>query len=184
MKGVVFCLFEEFITESFGEEVFEEILDAADLKTQEPFVGPGGYPDEDLLELVAKAVERLDIPQSAALRAFGRHALPKLVSSHPEFADRSLSAKDFLLSVDSVIHVEVRKLFPDAETPEFSYEDPSPSELVMRYRSRRQLCPLVEGFVDGVSDTFQTKIEIEHPECTHEGAEVCAFHLTFGNGGS
>ena len=41
MKGVIFNLFEEFVCESFGDEVWEEILDSAELKTQEPFVGPG-----------------------------------------------------------------------------------------------------------------------------------------------
>ena len=69
------------------------------------FVGPALYPDSELLALVAEAVEVLSISTPDALRAFGRYSLPKLIASYPDFADASMTAKEFLLSVDGVIHV-------------------------------------------------------------------------------
>lgn len=181
MKGVIFNLFEDFVTDGFGEDAYESLLDAATLETTEPFIGPGLYPDEDLLALVGQAVEQLDVPLPDALRAFGRYALPKLVAAHPNFAEPGVGAKEFLLSVDAVIHVEVKKLFPDAVTPAFSYEDPAEGELLMRYRSDRRFCHLVEGFFEGVSDHFSEKIEYEHGDCMHDGAEECVFRLRFSS---
>ncbi len=179
MKGVIFNLFEDFVCESFGDEVYESILDAAELRTTEPFIGPGLYPDEDLLALVGVAVDQLGIALPDALRAFGRFALPRLVEAHPDFAESECGAKDFLLSVDSVIHVEVKKLWPDAQTPSFRYDDPGQGALSMMYASARKFCPLVEGFIDGVADHFGEKIEREHTTCMHDGAEECVFRLQF-----
>ena len=40
MKGIIFTTFEAFVTDTFGAEVYEDILDETDLITTEPFVGP------------------------------------------------------------------------------------------------------------------------------------------------
>ena len=179
MKGVIFNLFEDFICESFGDEAYESILDATDLQTTGPFIGPGLYPDEDLLALVGVAVDQLGVSVQDALRAFGRFALPRLVEAHPDFASSECGAKEFLLSVDSVIHVEVKKLWPDAQTPSFRYVDATEDGLSMMYQSPRKFCPLVEGFIDGVADHFGEKIDREHSSCMHDGAEECVFQLQF-----
>ena len=78
MKGVIFNYLEEFITENWGEEKYEEILGECPLKTKEPFVGPGTYPDTDLLAIVSKTVEKLGITLPDALRSFGKFCFPKL----------------------------------------------------------------------------------------------------------
>ena len=182
MKGVIFNLFEDFVCEGFGDDTYEAILDEADLQTEGPFVGPGLYPDADLLELVGRTIARLGIPLRDALRAFGRFALPRLVASHPDFADSTMTAKEFLVSVDGVIHVEVQKLFPDAITPRLVCEDAGPDRLVMTYRSERGFCHLVEGFLDGVSDHFGTKIDYHQSSCAHDGADACRFELGFSDG--
>ena len=80
--------------------------------------------------------------------------------------------------VDGVIHVEVQKLFPDAITPRLVCEDPGPDRLVMTYRSERGFCHLVEGFLDGVSDHFGTKIDYHQSSCAHDGR----FELGFSDG--
>ena len=73
MKGIIFTLFESFVTDSYGEDKYEEILSKSTLKTTDPFVDPETYPDEDLLSLVATAVKILDIPAPVAVKAFGKH---------------------------------------------------------------------------------------------------------------
>ena len=54
MKGVVFNLLEEFIIANSDGDTYEEILDECTFVTDGPFVGPGTYPDEDLIMLVGK----------------------------------------------------------------------------------------------------------------------------------
>ena len=40
MKGVVFNIFEDFVCENFGDEVYEALLDACPLHSKGVFVGP------------------------------------------------------------------------------------------------------------------------------------------------
>lgn len=182
MKGIVFNIFEEFVTENWGEDTYEEILDATSLKTDEPFVAPGAYPDEDLMSLVATAVDQLGVPLPDALRAFGRFCFPGLARAYPIFLDGHTDAKTFLLTVETVIHVEVRKLMPDASPPRFDYEDPGPDQLVIQYKSTRKLCHLMAGLLDGVGDHFGIEIESQQTECVLDGAPHCRFELVFRAG--
>ena len=179
MKGVIFNLLEGFISDGWGEETYEEILSLCPLKTKEPFVGPGTYPDSDLVAIATQAANKLGISLPEALRAFGGYAFPKLIEKYPVFMEGISHPKDFLKSVDGVIHVEVRKLFPEAVTPSFEYEEPAPDRLKMRYRSKRKMCPLIDGFLDGVEKHFGMSIEREHTTCMHQGADFCDYELRF-----
>lgn len=179
MKGVVFNILESFISEGWGDQTYEDILAMCPLSTKEPFVGPGTYPDSDLMTIAAKAAEKLGLPLDAALRAFGKYAFPKLAEQGTQFVDSQPTARDFLLSVDSVIHVEVRKLMPKAITPAFRYEDTGPDSLVIHYSSARKLCKFMEGLLDGVAEHYGTVIEHSQSQCMHEGAPHCTFVLKF-----
>ena len=180
MKGIIFNEFESFVTEKFGEGIYEKIFSASHLITSEPFVGPGTYPDEDLLALVSAAVEILNISLPNALREFGRYCLPKLAGKYPDFIKDHKDPKSFLLTVDSVIHVEVKKLYADAKLPRFVYKDTSPHSLEIEYTSDRKFCHFMEGLIDGVSTHFKRPISHQQFRCMLKGDLVCEFHLNFG----
>lgn len=179
MKGVVFNVFESFVDETFGEDAFDALVAQCPLHTREPFVGPGTYPDADLIALVTKACTVHGLEPEAALRVFGAYLFGALAARYPGFLEGK-EAKTFLLSVHDVIHVEVRKLYPEAVTPSFTYEDTGPDTLTMRYTSERKLCHLMEGLLAGTAEHFGTSIDARQATCMHEGADVCTFHLRFG----
>ena len=179
MKGIIFNLFEDFMVETFGDEAYEEIFASAGLQTTEPFVGPGSYPDEDLLALVGKVVERLGIPADEALRAFGRFCIPPLARRFPVFLAAHSHPKDFLLTVDTFHSMEVNKLFEGSQCPRFHYESPAPDRLVMRYGSARRLCALVEGLLDGVATHYGIPIAHVQTACMLRGDPACVFDLSF-----
>ncbi|MEM9193063.1 MAG: heme NO-binding domain-containing protein [Myxococcota bacterium] len=178
MKGVVFNLLESFVVEGWGEEVYEDVLALCPLKTKEPFVGPGTYPDSDLFSIATKTAEKLDLPLADALRAFGTYCFPKLAATAPELVAASSTARELLLSVDAVIHVEVRKLMPEALTPSFDYEAVG-DDLLIRYYSKRKLCRFMEGLLDGLAEHFQTTIHHQQQTCMHDGAPYCEFRIQF-----
>ncbi|ANM31108.1 hypothetical protein ABI59_18295 [Acidobacteria bacterium Mor1] len=180
MKGVVFNLFEAFVVENWGEETYWKLVDACSLETSDGvFVGPGTYPDADLFTLVTKASEMLEVPAIEAIRAFGKFCLPHLMDKAGPLVEDIPSAKELLKQVDSVIHVEVRKMYPGAVTPVFRYEDTGPDRLILEYRSNRKLCAFVEGLIEGAGDHYDTKIEYEHGPCMHHGSDHCSFSLRF-----
>ena len=179
MKGIIFKHFESFIVDSFGDEVFEEVLEETQLQTAGPFVGPNTYPDADLFALVGTAIGKLGIPLNDALHAFGTYLFSHLAAAAPVFVESAPDLRSFLLTIHSVIHVEVRKLFPGAETPHFSYEEPAEDQLVMHCTSARNLCPLVRGLLEGAAKSFGETIVCTETACVHDGADRCTFELEF-----
>ncbi len=160
MKGIVFNVFEKFIVENHGQDFFEDVLDECELQTDGAFVGPGTYPDSDLLEIVSKTIAKAGIPLDAALKAFGQYLFHELVKTYPVFVDSVSSLKDFLKSVDGVIHVEVNKLYPEAITPKFEYNEPSDDVLEIKYSSDRNLPDLFEGLTNGAAEHYKSEIEM------------------------
>jgi Haem-NO-binding len=51
------------------------------------------------------------------LRSFGKHLFGRFVCNYPQFFGGINSALTFLANIEGYIHVEVRKLYPDAELP-------------------------------------------------------------------
>lgn len=179
MKGIIFNLLEDFLKENLGEERFEELIDGCSLKTREPFVGPGSYPDEDLFAIVGRAVEITGMTTAGALRAFGKFCIGELAEKYPIFFDKHHDAKAFLKTLDAIHSLEVKKLYADARPPEFVMEDPSPDRLIVRYISERKLCPLVEGLIEGVAGYYRCPITYRQRQCVLEGGKLCEFELAF-----
>ena len=177
MKGVVFNLLNEMVEEKFGLEAWDALLDTTGLDGV--YVATQTYPDEELLALVAAAEAATQIPARDLVRAFGEYMVPAFAKHYPVFFTDMPNLKTFLLTVDEVIHVEVRKLYPEAGLPEFRYEDKTDNELVMLYRSPRKLCDLAEGLIAGSAKHFGESYELEHEVCMHNGNDHCALKLRF-----
>jgi hypothetical protein len=179
MKGVIFDLLNEMVEEKFGFQAWEDILDLT--KLDGIYVTTETYPDEELSKLVAAAETVSGIPGAELVKEFGRYMLPSFVKSHPVFFAGKPTLRDFLLTVDRVIHVEVRKLYPDAGLPTFSYNDAEGdrSKLVMIYKSPRKLCALSEGLIDGAANYFGEEYRLEHSVCMHKGADHCELKMEF-----
>jgi len=176
VKGTIFTTFEQFVTDSFGIEIFEEILDETELETSEPFVGPGTYPASDLIALLGTATKKLGISVDDALRAFGAYSFPKLATGVPQLMQGLDSAHTFFVSLESVIHTEVRKLDPTANPARFTIENTGDTTLLMHYESPLGLFALVEGFIDGVAAWYDQPIL--HEIVATDGTNA-TFALTF-----
>ena len=177
MKGIVFNLLADLVRRDFGDDAWDDLLDAA--RASGSYTSLGTYEDEELIRLVAAAATALDRTPSDILRWYGRGAMPMLAQKYPHFFAAPASTRPFLLTLNHIIHPEVRKLYPGAGVPEFAYPDASGDALVMEYRSARQLCMLAEGFISGAADHFGETVTIEQPECMHRGDARCLVRLTF-----
>ena len=180
MKGIVFTYLEEFVANSRGIEAWDSILENTELETEDGiYVAPGNYPDTDFVALVATAAKITEQPVDDVVFAFGEFVLIKFHEDYGHFFKEGMTAKTFLLGVHDVIHVEVKKLYPDVTLPKFTYEDASPNKLVMIYNSPRNLCFFAKGLIAQVGRHFNETITLEEPECSLHGAENCRLELTF-----
>ena len=181
MKGVIFVIFEDFVTETWGAETFEDLLDACPPAAREPFVSPRTYPDELIVTMLTVACEKLSVTPAEALRAFGKFAFGGLTKRYPAFLEGVEHPRQLLLAVHDIIHVEVKKLMEGATPPNLYYEDVDgdPDRLIIHYESERGLCMLMEGLLDGVADHFGVGIQYEQTSCTHRGDPRCTFEIQF-----
>lgn len=181
MKGIIFNLLEEVVTTHIGEAAWDGILDSAG--TDGAYTSLGNYPDEDFVRLVAVLSRQSGKSDREALKWFGQLAMPFLAQRYPEFFTAHKGMRSFLLSLNDVIHAEVRKLYPGAEVPTFEFETPTGAAahdtLIIHYRSKRKLCPLAEGFIVGASSQFGEQVVITQPNCMLEGAGACTLVCRF-----
>ena len=177
MKGIIFNLLEEVVSDAHGESVWDDLLSVSGVEGA--FTSLGNYPDEDLFKLVGAASQALSLPPIAIIRWFGIEALPRLAAKYPEFFSRHGSARPFILTLNGIIHPEVRKLYPGAATPDFEFDASSPEVLIMVYRSPRKLCALAEGLVEGAAKHYGEEVTIRHPLCMHRGDSSCRLELAF-----
>lgn len=176
MKGVIFNVLEELVIETAGMESWNAILAASG--SDGIFTSGESYSDEELFAIVAEVCKALDMPAEKVIGIFGEYLFDQLDVRHPSFVAHANGLKDFLMSVDTVIHGEVLKLYTNPNLPRFEYQDRGDNELTMHYRSPRKLCILAEGLVRGAAKRFGQEITIEHPICMHNGADHCQLDVS------
>ena len=177
MKGIVFNLLQEVVCREHGEDVWDDLLDGAGVTGA--YTSLGSYPDAEVGALVEAAAARFDQSPAEILRWSGRRAMPLLAQKYPAFFGGHLDTRSFVLTLNDIIHPEVRKLYPGAHTPEFDFDTRSADELVMGYQSPRRLCALAHGFIEGAADHYGERVEYRHVCCMHDGDSRCVSHLKF-----
>lgn len=154
MKGVVFTEFLGFVAARFGEDMVDDIIDAQPLASGGAYTSVGTYDHAEIVALCGALAERTGVAAATLVRDFGEHLSGTFAAQYPDFFARAGSFFDFLESIEDHIHIEVRKLYPDAELPTFRIEQRTPDRLVMLYRSPRRLGALSEGLITGSARRF------------------------------
>ncbi len=179
MKGIIFNLAEEAVCRSHGEDTWDQILDGAGLSGS--YTSLGSYPDEDLFAILAEAGRLLGSDPQTMLREVAEGAMPLLAKRYPDFFDAHQDTCSFALTLNDIIHPEVRKLYPGARVPMFSYDRLGPNTLIMGYSSERRLCLLAEGFVTGAARHYGQQVVIEQSSCMLRGDETCLLQCEFSD---
>lgn len=178
MKGLVFTEFVEFVEKAHGLDTADRMITAAsELPSGGIYTAVGTYDHREMVTLLG-AVQSLtgtDIPTQ--LQSFGNHLLTRFVAAYPSFFQQAGSLFPFLRSVHGHIHVEVRKLYPDAELPSFSYEQPSADVLHMTYSSARGLADLAQGLIEGAIVYYGEPVDLRR-EDGNPDAHATLFTLT------
>lgn len=177
MKGIIFNMVEEAICAQGGERAWDALL--TDSGVDGGYSSLGNYPDEELLQLIATHATALGRTPGEVTRTLGHAALLGLAGRYPHFFSPHERTRDFLLTLNDVIHPEVRKVHAHADPPVFSFDTSDPERLVVGYRSRRRLCALAEGMIAGAATHFGERATLVQSQCMHDGADSCDLVCTF-----
>jgi hypothetical protein len=162
MKGMVFTEFLEMVESSFGTEVVDTILDRADLpESHGAYTAVGTYPHAEMVSLVTELSQHTGVAVPDLLKAYGEHLFGRFHDMYPDFFTGIADAFTFLSSIHDYIHVEVKKLYPDAELPKFQCSTPEANVLIMHYISSRHMQDFAEGLIVGCLRHFNESATIQ-----------------------
>lgn len=162
MKGVIFTEFLTMVEQAHGLDMVDTIIEKSDLPSGGAYTAVGTYPHTEIVSLVVNLSEETSTEISDLLKAFGQYLFHSLAKAYPMFVQKSSDPLDFLEQVETYIHVEVRKLYPDAELPTFECSRPnSPDQLHMVYHSIRHMEDVCEGLIKGSLEHFGAQATVE-----------------------
>jgi len=175
MKGIVFTKFIEMMETTWSEDFAEQIIEDSNLPTGGVYTAVGTYNHEEIVSMVLKLSERTGMPVPELLQAFGKFLFGQFTKLYPSFLEGQTSSIGFVATIESVIHVEVRKLYPDAELPRFDVREHRPDYLEIVYSSDRHLGDLAFGLMEACVSHFgeDGKVRVEKEQLAEPGDPVC-----------
>lgn len=160
MKGIVFTEFFELVENLFDANMVENIIDDCDFDHGGAYTAVGTYPHTELLQLVGALSKTTNISVRDLVYKYGYHLFFRFNTLMPNFFEEPKCAFEFLESVHGTIHVEVKKLYPDAQLPSFETFRPTDDSLVMVYQSQCPFADFAHGLISGCIDFYEEAIEI------------------------
>lgn len=163
MYGLVNKAVVDLVVNKFGEDTWVAIKKKAGVD-QDVFVSMDAYPDDITYRLVGAASEVLGIPPAAVLEAFGEWwVLYTAQEGYGPMLDAAgKSLREFLENLDA-LHARVALTMSELRPPRFRLVPVDSSNMVLEYHSTREgLAPMVVGLLKGLSQRFNTPIEVTH----------------------
>lgn len=161
MKGIVFRELLNMVATTFDENMVDDILDDCTLKSNGSYTSAGTYDHMEIIQIVQSLSKKTDIPQAELFKSYGYYLFSRFHSLMPQFFIIPKDTFEFLESIDQTIHIEVKKLYPDAMLPQFTTERTNDDTLKMIYQSRCPFADFASGLITGCIDHFKENITFE-----------------------
>jgi hypothetical protein len=162
MKGVVFTEFLDMVEDTFSADVVDDIIEGAALPSGGVYTAVGTYPHAELGKLVIQLSQRTGAKVPELLRAYGRHLFGRFLAGYPIFFKDVRDSFGFLQTIEGLVHVEVRKLYPAAELPSLQSCERTADSQTLIYRSSRHMHDLALGLIQGAALHYGQAVAVEH----------------------
>ncbi|NDW22856.1 heme NO-binding domain-containing protein [Alteromonas hispanica] len=161
MLGIVFTSLIDMLEENVSPEFADDVIVAAELENDGAYTAVGYYPYSDMERLLGVLIEKTGKSANELLYDFGYYLFGKLAAVHGDVLANTEGMLDMLGHLDDDIHVQVKKLYPDADLPRFKVLSRTDTTMRLQYYSERDLFALAEGLMDASADHFNCKLERE-----------------------
>lgn len=172
MKGIVFTGFLELVEEKYGLAMVDQIIEESDLPSNGVYTTIGTYSFSEMLELIHNLSRHTGLTKDQLLLAYGEHFFRVVENSYPGLLATYKDPIEMISSIENHIHVEVRKIYPDAELPTFEVLEKSDNHLVMIYTSSRAMHHFGLGLMNKTFEHFKMGSDIQLEKLKEDGTEV------------
>lgn len=172
MKGIIFTEFMDLVEEKFGLETLDNVL----LETGDSgvYTAVGSYDHRNLVKLIVQLSKTTGIPPEELQRVFGQSVFSNLYNSLPSNSSLQSckSSFQFIRLVEDYIHVEVKKLYSEANPPKFDFISETEGEMVFDYHSARCMSHVCFGLLEGCAEFYGEQLAINMSNVSDDGGQV------------
>ncbi|WP_397302621.1 heme NO-binding domain-containing protein [Nonlabens ulvanivorans] len=172
MKGIVFTEFLDLVEEKFGLGMVDQIIEQSELPSNGVYTSIGTYSFAEMLQLIQNLSANTGLSIDQLLLAYGEHFFNVIENSYPGLLATYKDPIEMLSSIENHIHIEVRKIYPDAELPTFEVLEKSDQHLVMIYKSSRAMHHFGLGLMNRTFAHFEMTSNIQIEKIKEDGTEV------------
>lgn len=172
MKGIVFTEFLDLVEDKFGIEMVDKIIEQSELDSDGVYTAIGTYKFSEMLQLLQNLSNNTGVSTDDLLLVYAEHFFSVLEDSYPGILATYKDPIEMLSSIEDHIHVEVKKIYPDAELPTFLVEEKSENSLVLLYKSSRAMHHFGLGLMNKTFEHFNSSAEIVLEKIKDDGTEV------------
>lgn len=172
MKGIIFTEFMDLVEQKFGLDELDSLLLAAE--DSGVYTTVGSYDHRKLVRLIVHLSKRTGISPEELQRLFGQSVFKNLYNTLPNnfSLEDCKSSFQFIKLVEDYIHIEVKKLYPEANPPRFDFISQSNTELVFDYVSVRCMSHVCFGLIEGCAQFYNDELAISMGKVTSDGSQV------------
>ncbi len=172
MKGIVFTEFLDLVEDKFGLEMVDKIITSSNLESGGIYTSVGTYKFSEMLQLLQHLSENTNISIDDLLLVYAEHFFSVLQQSYPGLLATYKDPIEMLSSIENHIHIEVRKIYPDAELPTFDVIEKTDKSLTMIYKSSRAMHHFGLGLMNKTFEHFNSTASIVLEKLKDDGTEV------------
>lgn len=170
MKGIIFAEFLELVEDTFGLETCQKMLD--ENQNDGVYTSVGTYDHKDLVKLIVTLSKLTGVSAEDLQQVYGKSIFKTLYNSMPGLEGKADSTFSFINSVEEYIHIEVKKLYSNANPPTFKFVSTNETQLIMDYVSARCMSHVCLGLIQGCADHFNETIDIKMDPISEDHSEV------------
>lgn len=172
MKGIVFTEFLELVEDKFGLEMVDDIISSSDLESDGVYTSVGTYSFSEMLQLLQHLSKNTGLSIDSLLLVYAEHFFGVIEKSYPGLLATYKDPIEMISSIENHIHIEVRKIYPDAELPTFKILEKTEDSLVMIYTSSRAMHHFGLGLMNKTFEHFNSTATIDLEKIKEDGTEV------------
>lgn len=171
MKGLLFTQLFDMVEQEYGYDLVDTLLLTTDLPSGGMYTPAGTYPPQEMSHLLTNLSQHTSKTRAILLQDYGRFMFKMFVVNYRHFIVSATDAFSFLSSVDA-IHVEVKKLYPEAELPGIFVTRLDKQTLHLVYHSRQMMADLAYGLIEGTLAHFNEKAVITQQGLNEDSSRV------------
>lgn len=172
MKGIVFTEFLELVESKYGLGVVNQIIEESDLESKGAYTSIGTYKFSEMLALLTNLSNLTQITINDLLYVYGLHFFDVLFKNYAEIFETYSNPIQLLSSIEKHIHIQVRKIYPEAELPRFEIKEMKENKLEMIYYSSRSMYSFALGLMEKTFEHYDSSAIINFDLLKPDGSEV------------